>query len=108
MENNHPVLSFVAKVSDMPIDDVSSMWDSFINKTRDDDLDLDEVEKLFFEARKKIKGKDRKIMDLLFVGYLGYWLGIDVHTYAMEREEAKMEEPDELVTYFGFDGEILE
>lgn len=107
MENNHPVLGFVAKVSDMPVDDVTSLWKKFIDKAHDDNLDIEEIEKLFFKARKKATGKNKGIMDLLFVGYLGYWFGIETHMYAMEQEEANWEEPSELVTYFGPDGTIL-
>jgi len=107
-ENNHPVLGFVAKVSDMPIKEVASLWEKFIGKAHDADLDLDETEKLFFKARKKAKGKNKGIMDLLWAGYIGYWFGIDTHAYAMEREEARRDEPSALVSYFGWDGEILE
>jgi len=104
-ENNHPVLGFVAKVSDMPIKDVASLWEKFISKAHDADLDLDETEELFFKARKKAKGKNKGIMDLLWAGYIGYWFGIDTHAYAMEREEAR---EDALVSLVGWDGEILE
>jgi len=106
-ENNHPVLCFVAKISDTPIDDIDFMWRKFIDKAHDADLDLDEIEELFLKARKNLKGKNKTIMDLLWAGYIGYWFGIDVHTYAMEREEARWEEPAELVTYFAPDGTIL-
>lgn len=105
-EINHPVLCFVAKISDMPVDDINSMWEKFIKKAHNDNLDIEEIEKIFFRARKKATGKNKGIMDLLFAGYIGYWFGIDVHTYAMEREEARWREPTELVTYYAPDGTI--
>ncbi len=105
-EIDHPVLCFVSKVSDMPVDDVTAMWEKFIDKAHNADLDLDETEALFFKARKKIKGKNKGIMDLLFVGYIGYCFGVEIHAYAMEREEARWQEPSELVTYYAPDGTI--